>query len=70
MPRILKPASPAELDRVNRTIDLIKSAIRELPKDCPKTKAKLRSALKSAEGARRHMIRRVPRITVIPRDPT
>lgn len=67
MPRILKPALPADLDRVNRTIELIKSAIREIPKDCPKTKTKLRSALKSAEGARRHMLRRTPTVTVVPR---
>lgn len=67
MPRILKPALPADLDRVNRTIELIKSAIREIPKDCPKTKTKLRSALKSAEGARRHMLRRIPTVTVVPR---
>lgn len=66
MPRILKPAPPADLERVDRTIALIKDAIRELPRDCPKTKTKLRSALKSAEGARRHMKRRVPTLTVIP----
>ena len=69
MPRILKPAPPADLDRVDRTIELIKSAIREIPKDCPKTKTKLRSALKSAEGARRHMLRRIPTVTVVLRQP-
>lgn len=67
MPRILKPAPPADLERVDRAIALIKNAIRELPSECPKTKSKLRSALKSAEGARRHMQRRVPTITAIPR---
>ena len=67
MPRILKPARPRDVERVSRTIELIKNAIKELPDECPNTMAKLRSTLKSAEGARRHMQRRVPTITVIPR---
>lgn len=67
MPRLLKPAAPADVERVTRTIELVKAAIKELPRECPNTKAKLRSALKSAEGARRHIIRRVPTLTVIHR---
>lgn len=68
MPAKLKPASPADLDRVKRTIDYIKRAIAELPRDCPKAKSKLRSALKSTQGAERHMRRRIPTTTVIRRE--
>ncbi|PZR90870.1 MAG: hypothetical protein DI537_17490 [Stutzerimonas stutzeri] len=68
MPRLLKPAPPGDLERVDRSIEFIRKAIQELPAECPKTKDKLRSALKSAEGARRHMMRRVPSVTAIPRE--
>ncbi len=56
----LRPAQPDDRNRLDAAIQYLKEA-RDLSSDagCPKVATKIKSALKSADGARRHMERRV-----------
>lgn len=56
----LKPATTQQAARLNGAVACLRLAQKELAAaDCPRTMAKLRGVLKSAEGAVRHMQRRV-----------
>lgn len=56
----IQPATPHERDSLDNAIRYLKSA-RDQATDagCPKVATKIKSALKSADGARRHMERRL-----------
>lgn len=57
--RTLRPATPRQHGRLKDAIAYLREARKCVADaDCPSTLKKLRSALKSAEGAERHMIRR------------
>lgn len=59
MARSIKPASPADPARVARAVALLREA-RDLlaAADCPQSLARVRAAIRSADGARRHVDRR------------
>ena len=65
MPRKVKPATQDQSDRLSSALRMLRHA-RDLiaSADCPETLAKVRAAITSAEGAERHMLRRL-----LPRDP-
>lgn len=58
MPK-MRPATHGQAMLMDEAISLLRIAVNKLRcADCPKALAKTRSALKSAEGAQRHMHRR------------
>lgn len=60
MTRKLKPATPRQRQRLKEALLFLVEARKcVVDADCPATLRKVRSALKSAEGAARHMDRRV-----------
>lgn len=60
MGRTLRPATPAAHAHLKTTLTALRTARASAAKaECPQTLKKIRSALKSAEGAERHMTRRL-----------
>lgn len=56
----LRPATDTQAAHIDWAIERLRMAVADLKvADCPKTLAKVRAALKSAEGAQRHMRRRI-----------
>ena len=55
----MKPATEDQLQRLAQALRMLRTARNYFAlADCPATLAKVRSAIKSAEGAERHMARR------------
>lgn len=60
--RSVKPASPADRDAVREAIDHLRSARHLLARSrAPRAAAAVRKALRSAEGAARHLDHRIRR---------
>jgi hypothetical protein len=60
--RQIRRGTETQVDQILVAIDALRIALRELKgADCPKTAIKVRAALKSADGARRHLEHRVRR---------
>lgn len=60
MPRTLKPANAANAARLLHALDSLRVAREALKAaGCPRTLARVRAAIRSAEGAERHMLRRI-----------
>lgn len=56
----LNAATTAQAKALTRALTLMRSAREELKRaDCPRSLERLRRTIKSAEGAERHMVRRL-----------
>lgn len=66
MARALKPADNSQAASLDAAVNMLRAARDELARaDCPRSLARVRAALKSAEGARRHMQRRSMHSTTV-----
>ncbi len=64
MPRKLKPATVLQRARLDLAITQLASVRKLIAEaDCPRTLKKVENAIRSAEGARRHIQRRITHST-------
>jgi hypothetical protein len=60
MPRAIRPAKPDHGVHLDQVMRCLKAARHHATlAECPATARKIRSAIKSAEGAKRHLARRI-----------